>query len=139
MSVEENKATFQRVGEVHNTGDLSLVPELVTEGYVYHGPAGMELKGREGFNQAIIALRTAFPDFYTTTEHLVAEGNMLAARIRITGTHKSTLLGIPPTGKQLSFVSNIFVRFEGGKEAEAWGTPDVLSIYQQLGITPPGQ
>ena len=137
MSVEENKATFQQVGEVHNTGDLSAVPELIADDYIYHGPAGMELKGQEGFSQTVIALRNALPDLYATTEHVVAEGDMLAARLRLTGTHKGSLMGIAPTGKQLTFPEAVFIRFEDGKEVEATPYANMLSFNEQLGISPP--
>ena len=47
-------------------------------------------------------------------------------------------MGMAPTGRRLNFKEAVFVRFEGGKEVEATPYADMLSYYQQLGISPPG-
>ena len=70
---------------------------------------------------------------------MVAEGNIVAARFIVTGTFKGEMMGIAPTGKQLNIVEAIFIRFENGKEVEATPTVDQLTMYQQLGVSPPSQ
>ena len=137
MSTEENKAMVHRIiEEVVNKGDLAVVDEVMASNYVYHFP-GMEFKGPEGFKQFITMFRTAFPDLHVATDKMIAEGDIVAARFTVTGTFKSEVIGIPPTGKQMTITEAIFIRFEGGKEVEATPTIDRLDMFQQLGVIPP--
>jgi steroid delta-isomerase-like uncharacterized protein len=138
MTTEENKAKQRRIWEeVFNKGDLSAVGELMANDYVYHGPMGMEYKGPEGFRQMVTMMRAAFPDLHITIEDMVAEGDKVVSYYTMTGTHKGEYMGIAPTGKQVTMTGIVIVRWVGGKEVEAGGVGDILSMMQQLGIVPP--
>ncbi len=141
MSTEENKAVIRRVfEEVLNKGDLSLIPELIAPDYVYHSPlVGGEFKGPEGFRQMVTMFRNAFPDLHCTIEDMVAEGDKLAIHVTLRGTFKGKFGDIAPTGKQFNMTSAYFYRMAGGKEVEALPFMDMLTWFQQLGISPPGQ
>jgi predicted ester cyclase len=85
-------------------------------------------------------LRTAFPDLRFEIEELVAEGDVVAGRLTMSGTHEGPLMGIPPTGRAVRQDHMHFVRFEGGKAVEHWGVRDELGMMRQLGVVPePGQ
>ncbi|MBA7559052.1 MAG: ester cyclase [Dehalococcoidia bacterium] len=138
MSAEENKAVLRRVAEeIFNKGDLAVVDEVIASNYVYHGSGGQEYKSPEGFKQIVTMFRNAFPDLHMTVEDMVAEGDKVAHRLTIRGTHKGELMGIAPTGKQVTISAVTISRFAGGKEAEAWSNLDQLGMYQQLGVAPP--
>ncbi len=139
MSAEENKAMVRRIiEEAINKGNLAVVDELIAPSYVLHNPV-MELKGPEGFRQYITTVRTAFPDYHFAIDDIVAEGDKVALRFTFTGTHKGNLPDIAPTGKQVTQIEALFYRFAGGKLLEAWQYSNLLALYQQLGISPPGQ
>ena len=137
MSTEQNKAFERRVFEELNKGNLAIVDELFSDGYIYHGPAGMEAKGPEAFKQLMSMMWSAFPDFHMAVEDMLAEGEKVVTRATYSGTHKGGFMGIPPTGRQFSMAAMIIVRFVDGKEVEAWGIGDMLSMLQQLGVVPP--
>jgi len=138
MSTEENKAMIRRVWEeVFNKGDLAVADEIMATNYVYHGSGGQEFKGPEGFKQLITMFRTAFPDLRITVEDMFAEGDKVAHRATIRGTHKGDFMGIAPTGKQVTIAAIVISRFVGGKEVEAWANLDQLAMMQQMGIAPP--
>ena len=138
MSVEENKAVLRRVAEeIFNKGDLAVVDEVIASNYVYHGSGGQEYKGPEGFKQIVTMFRTAFPDLRVTLEDMVAEGDKVAHRLTIRGTHKGELMGIAPTGKQVTISVVTISRFAGGKEVESWSNSDQLGMMQQMGVAPP--
>ena len=135
MSIEENKAVERRVfEEVINKKDLALVDELFASNYVFHGVGGVELKGPEGFKQYSIMIFTAFPDSHATIEDMVAEGDRVACRYTVSGTHKGDFMGIAPTGKQVKVTAILITRFEGGKKAETWDIQDQLGMMQQMGV-----
>lgn len=139
MSTEENKAKTRRIiEEAVNKGNLAVVDEILAPDYVYHRSLG-DVKGPEGLKQFFTMLRTAFPDINATIEDMVAEGDMVAYRFILKGTFTGEMMGIPPTGKSMALPEAHFVRFEDGKEVEEFPYIDSLTLYQQLGISPPGK
>ena len=139
MSVEENKACIRLIAEeVFNKGNLEVIDKHVATNWVYIGPIG-EYRGTEGFKQMVTLVRTMFPDFHFTVDDIIGEGDKLAVRYIWTGTFKGKFGDIEPTGNQVKMQSAYFYRFEGGKEAEVIPFADTLSLYQQMGISPPGQ
>jgi predicted ester cyclase len=57
-------------------------------------------------------------------------------RITLRGTHQGEFMGIPPTGRQVTFTGIHISRVAGGKIAEEWGQFDALGMMQQLGVIP---
>jgi predicted ester cyclase len=63
-------------------------------------------------------LRTAFPDLRFTIEEVVAEGDTVAARVTLSGTHLGPFLSMAPTGRSDRQVSMHFVSFRDDKGIE---------------------
>jgi predicted ester cyclase len=68
-------------------------------------------------------------------EDIFSEGNMVAARVAFSGTHRGEFQGIAPTNKQVAFTSIEVNRVVGGKVEEHWVELDLLGLRQQLGAT----
>lgn len=138
MSVEEvNKAAQRRVWEeIWNKGNYEIIPELIAPDFVEHTPL-VDVKGPEGFKQAITGMRPAFPDMHATIEDIFAEGDKVATRFTVTGTFKGEYMGIAPTGKKFTSRGILITWWVDGKEVEAWAAWDTSAFYQQLGISPP--
>ncbi len=136
MSVENNKATARRWYEgVFNNGNLDLINELFAANFVDHDPVN-PLPGPEGVRQVVTMYRSAFPDLHITVEDWVAEGDKVVTRFRAQGTHRGALMGVPPTGKQVTVTGIDVLGFKNGKIAEHWGNRDDLGMLQQLGVIP---
>jgi len=142
MSTDENKALSRRiVEEIFNRGNLGLIDEIMAPDFVEHEelPPGVP-RDREGVKQLSSALRSAFPDFKATIDDILAEDDKVVIRQTWSGTQKGDFMGIPPTGKSVSFGVIDIIRFSGGKVVEHWGLMDSMSMMQQLGVIPePGQ
>ena len=137
MSTEDNKALVRRIiEEVWNQGNLAVVDELSDENVVNHNPPGPPLQGPEAFKQFVLMYRSAFPDTHFTIEDEIAEGEKVVTRWTARGTHKGELMGIPPTGKQVTVTGISIDRFAGGKSIESWTNFDTLGMMQQLGVVP---
>jgi len=135
MSVEENRGLVQRYfEELYNKGDLARLDELVADSYVNRCPITPGLSGSGSTRQAITLIRAAFPDFRVTVEELIAEGDRVASRLTLRGTHKGEFLGIPPTGKEATVALYDIFRISEGKIVERWGLFDQLGLMQQLGV-----
>ena len=137
MSTEENKALFRRVlEEIFNKGNFAVVNEIYEKDFVAHIPPD-EFKGPEGIKQFVSAQRNAFPDLNITIQDQVTEGDMVATRWTLTGTHKGNLRDIAPTGKKITVSGSTIVRISNSKIAEGWTNMDALGMMVQLGVAPP--
>jgi len=133
MSTEENKAVVRRFFEETSRGNLDVLDELMSEKYVDHNlPPGLP-PGREGQRRLIRSYLQAFPDLRFTIEELIAEGDKVVTRGRYQGTQHGELMGIPPTGKQVTVALIDIVRLADGKLVEHWIEADNLGLLQQLG------
>lgn len=94
-------------------------------------PEGFE--GRKMFYSAMLA---AFPDMQVQVEDVFAEGDKLVTRWSVRGTHQGEMMGIPPTGKQISVGGIAIDRFESGQSVEHWEVFNQMSLMQQLGVIP---
>lgn len=134
MSTEDNKSLARRyVEQVVNEGNLNALDELASPNYRrYVSPTAPPLTP-EVQKQRLAGFRTAFPDLHLTVEDMIAEGDRVAFRGTVRGTHRGTFLGIAPTGKQVMASAFDFVRIENGRIIEHWGGPDLFNLLQQLG------
>jgi steroid delta-isomerase-like uncharacterized protein len=137
MSSEQNKKIVRRVFEEPWKGNLAVVDELVASNYIGYDPAVPEpLRGPAGVKEFISTYREAFPDARITVEQQLAEGNLVATRWSGRGTHEGELMGIEPTGKQVTVSGLTISRLEGGKIVEEFLNWDTLGMMHQLGAIP---
>ncbi len=140
MSSETNKAIVRRlVEQARNQRDLNVVDELFASTYVQRGrwPEGTGPRGMDGFKQEVSMELAAFPDLHNTIEDMVAEGDKVATRWVARGTHQGELLGVAPTGKEVTWTGISIIRIESGKITELWGEHDGIGFARQLGMFPP--
>ena len=136
-TAEENKAQFRRMYEEGlNQGILAVADEVIDPDCLDHEAHPGGDRGPESMRALITMLRTAFPDLHFAIEHLVAEGDTVAGRLTMSGTHEGPLMGMPPTGRSVRQNNMHFVRFRDGKAIEHWGVRDDLGMMQQLGVIP---
>jgi predicted ester cyclase len=136
-ATEANVATFRRaIDEGWNKGNLEAIDELFAPGFVEH-QAGIA-PGRDGVKGSIRILRTAFPDLHLTFEDVIADGDMVWARLSAAATHEGPFMGAPGTGRRISLTVIDIVRVVDGRLVEHWGVADPLSVAQQIGLVPSG-
>lgn len=137
MSAEANKAVIRRlVEEVYNEGNLDVVDELVAPDVFNHPAVPEHQHGLDGFKHVIEWVRAIGPDTHYDIDDTIAEGDKVAVRMTVSGTHTGTLRGIPPTGKSFSVDYVHWFRLADGKVAELWAVRDDLTRLQQLGLIP---
>ena len=138
MLSEQNKLAARRIGEeIFNQGNLSVADELIAPNAVDHNePLGADC--REHFKRVATMLRSAFPDLHMHIEDLIAEEDMAAVRITITGTNTGpgAFFGIPASGKGFQVQQMRFARFANGQMTDSWAVIDMLAWMQQLGSIP---
>lgn len=139
MSIETNKAIVRRyIEEVLNNQQHDLIDEFLDETVEFHGPTGAFI-GLSEVTEWSAMFAAAFPDWHTTIEDMVAEGDKVVVRITSNGTHQGEMEGIPATGKLYTQHAFIIYRLTNGKIVEGRVQTDILSMMQQLGLMPASQ
>jgi steroid delta-isomerase-like uncharacterized protein len=134
MPVEDNRQSARRFyEEVINARNLDALGELLTPDGVDHTFGSQNAEQAKQFLGMVLQ---AFPDLHAEIHDVIAEGDLVAARVTYTGTHQGEFVGIPATGRTTTTSGVCWFRMEGGKQAEHWGGPDMLSFLQQLGVMP---
>jgi predicted ester cyclase len=134
MSAEEkNKALVHEfVEEAWVKGNVAAVDEFMAAEYVEHPRPSTLPPGTEGLKQLIAAYRTTFPDPKMTLDDIFGEGEMVAFRWSVSGTHLGDWLGILPTGNHVTATGITVFRIAGGKVAESWTSIDLSPAEEEL-------
>lgn len=123
MTIAENKELLRKVFAMDATtfqnrrGNPPDDP-FHSKDYVHHG-----LRGPSNFKdrlQVMDSLLAAFPDFKFTPEDIIAEGDKVVVRYTFTGTHKGPYLGVPASGKKITFTGVGIYRISEGRLVEGW-------------------
>lgn len=139
MSVEEKMALVRHIIEEANKGKgnaITVMDKFYANDFVIHGGTGEEIHGLNNWKQHYSELLDAIPDLHLIIDDMVVEGDKVAVRWTITGTHRGVLRGIPPTNKKVKTWGIQIYRFAGGRLMEIWERYDTLSTMQQLGAVP---
>lgn len=136
---EENKVIVRRFyEEVMNNGRVDMLDELMTPDFKDHGETLLgSPAGREVLKQEITGTRQILEGLTVHLQQIHAEGDLVGVRGRMSCVHRGTFLGVPGTGKELSWAALAMLRIQEGRIAERWFNSDSLSIVQQLGFSTP--
>jgi len=137
MTPDANKGVMIRYTEFINTASETLAAELISPDAIFHVPGRSEpMRGPAGYLAIIQMMRGGFPDIQWTLEEMVAEGDKVAARFIMRGTHLGTFFGTPSTGKTIAVQALNIYRLSHGQIVEETGQPDLLGLLQQIGAIP---
>ena len=138
MSSKENKAIATRWFNAQKTAkiDFATFDDLTASDFVYHNISQPGVHTHEQRKKMLIELNKAFPDIKYTILDMVAEGDKVACRYVIRGTHKGEFTGIPPTSKRIELSSLAIARVAQGKVAEMWVENNSLVMMLQIGVIP---
>jgi steroid delta-isomerase-like uncharacterized protein len=119
--------------ERHNLAGLEAV---LAEDVVVHRPGGEEgLRGREAFLSA--QEPASFTDQRLAIDDMLADGDRVVVRYRLTCRHTGPLSGIPPTGREIRTSGIKIYRVRDGLIDAIWGEDDLYGLLAQLGVVRP--
>src|ERR671910_2614793 len=115
---EENKQVVRRYFEVLDHGRAHPVA-MCTDDFMFHvtGFPPMDLQTSIQFAAVFFE---GLPDLTHPLVELIAEGDKVAFRCQYQGTHTAEFMGIPATGRKVSFEGIGVMRVADGKVAEFW-------------------
>ena len=119
---EENKALVRRFMEARAKADLNAIEEMMAPDFISHGLLPGQQPGREGLKRSIAEIAATFSNRRRFIEDQVAEGDKVVTRYTLRATHdRRELMGVAPTGREVSYKAIVIHRISGGKIAEEWG------------------
>ena len=140
-SPEANNAIAEKFfNAVWNRGDFSVLDTLISPEAIDHSTVGGKPKTEKGSAsfQAIVSMfRSGMPDIRLTIDDEIYTGDRVVHRWTLVGTDTGGMMGMPPSGKQLTFTGTTIVRMQDGMIVERWANVDELGLLQQLGMAPP--
>jgi predicted ester cyclase len=135
-----NAAVYEGFHAACNSGDIDEIVRVIDEVFqpdaIVHSPFSAGATGPETMKHIWRVLLCACPDLHVAVEDTIYEGDKLASRNIVRGTHLGEYRGLPPTGKPVVYEEIFILRFAGGQIAEVWGVVDTLAQLQQLGAIP---
>jgi steroid delta-isomerase-like uncharacterized protein len=131
--------TLEGFERMFHQGDLDYVDEVLgRDGVDHQEAAGASFC--DHLKQVVVAMRTAFPDVHFDVHEILAEGDVVACRSTMTGTHLGRLELVPPgyepTGRQVRVSHMHFFRYEGDRVTDLWHLWDTPGLARQLGAAP---
>jgi len=108
-----------------------VVDELLAPEAVGHMEGG-DVHGRDEFRAVRAALLGAFPDLHLTIEDTLADGNQVAVRWRVDGTHRGDHFGFPASQRAVNFRGITWLRFDRDRLVEGWDAWNHGALMQAL-------
>ena len=143
MGIEENIELVKKFFTDTNNMDiltdsdahLNLTRKYMQPDYIIHHALG-DLTLEQDQQRHTMFFK-AFPDTHIEIEDMFGADDKVFARVRVTGTHTGEFQGYSATGKTINWMEAFVFRISDGKFVEAWNFVNVLTMYNQLGLTPP--
>jgi steroid delta-isomerase-like uncharacterized protein len=117
-------------------GKIDDVIDYVADDYIGHAAGGPDVHGKAGFKEFVGSYLAGFPDAKIVVDDQIAEGDKVTTRWTARGTNTGELMGMAPTGKEVTVSGITYSKISDGQVHEAWATWDTLSMLQQLGAIP---
>jgi steroid delta-isomerase-like uncharacterized protein len=136
VSTEENVQLIRRFFAEIDRANLDGLDGICTDDYGVQFPGVPGPLDRAGAKHLFGAFVAAFPGISHGIEETVAEGDKVATRLTVRGTHRGEFQGIPPTGKDITITALNIFRIAGGRIASHWIEYDAVGMLQQLGVMP---
>ncbi len=76
------------------------------------------------------------PDSHQNIDDWIVDGEKVAARFTLRGTHPGPYLGIPATGKSIALTGIDIFHVHAGRITEHWLEADLFGTFQQMGVLP---
>ena len=128
---DDHRALVRRIiqDHWHSRQGLEALAAYIAPGYVHHAAIGDY--DFEGFRNGLGSFIDACPDVRHVITHLIAEGDLVAAHVKMTGTQTGPFGAIAPTGKVLNLTGAYHCRIVEGRLVEDWDSWTVLPLFQQ--------
>jgi len=115
-------AVLRAMNAALQRGDLEAGLALIAPDSLDQGRSATREDWRSKWEQ----MRAGCSDMEVTTEHRMEDGDWVARRLTIRGTHTGDFFGQPPTGQRFEIRGMDMVRVQDGQLIEHWAFAEPL-------------
>jgi len=133
LTIEQNRTATEKILEqVWNQADFEDLDELIDDAAKFHLRGQIYPTNAKDLARIITGWHQSFAGFHFIVKDTVVEGDLVAVRLIMSGTHHDQWKEIPATSKQVRVTAMFFLRFEAGKLVEIWEDFDEYGLRKQL-------
>ena len=118
--------------QLWNRVDLAIASEILHPDVSFRGSVGLAAVGRSEVCDYVTMVTTALSDYRCDVEALIDQGQSAAAKVRFSGLHSGSFLGVPPTGRRVEWVGAAFFVEEDDMLRDIWVLGDLAHLRDQL-------
>jgi predicted ester cyclase len=135
--LDPGAALYLRFAELFNAKAYEQLDEVMVEDFVDHHPGLVDVTSLDVYRKNLAAVIEAL-EMKAYPEEVVAAGDQVFTRIRLTGRHVGTFLGVAPSGNEVEWYTHELWKVRDGRFVERWAVDDLLSLLVQMGVPMPG-
>lgn len=118
--------------EPFRTGDTSAYSRILAEDWIDIPLAPGQEQGPAGMAAQIALFRSAMPDYSVHHEDLIVDGDRVAVRNTVSGTHQGAFMGHAPTGRRIEMRTMDVHQVRDGRIVTTWHLEDFAGLMAQL-------
>jgi steroid delta-isomerase-like uncharacterized protein len=131
--MQNRKETVRKFYEaIWNNADKTVIPDLLTEDFLFRGSLGLMQRGHHGFANYMDQVRNAIGEYRCEIVDMVAEEDKVFTRMLYSGVHRGELFGYAPTLGRIKWDGVAIFTFHDEKITELWILWDVNDVMKQL-------
>ncbi len=120
-----------------NSHDINQAEKFYADNYVGVDVAqAVPQQGHAGFRAFFTQYLSAVPDFRFIVDDVIAEDNRVAVAWNVLGTHRGTLMNIPPTGRNITSCGVSLFTIENDRIQQATYVWDLAGLLRSIGLLP---
>ena len=108
----------------------------IDEAWIGYHPFAEQIPTPQLVGRGLTTMGEAFADLRMAEADSVKEGDKLAFRWLLSGTHEREFMGVAGTGRRVEAMGMDIVRVTDGKIVEHWGEFDAMGLLRQIGAIP---
>jgi ubiquinone/menaquinone biosynthesis C-methylase UbiE/predicted ester cyclase len=123
-AADQTETARRALEEVCSGRDLDGIASVYHPDFVDHVNR-LTYRGHDGARRSVALYLELFPDLRFDVEEQVSEGDRVASRWTLRGTHR---------GRSVELRGIVISRFEDGQIIEDWAASDTMELVRQLGL-----
>ena len=130
---DDAKDLVRRFYREITAGKIEAMQEFLADDLAEHEETPGFEPNKKGVLEFFSMLRSAFPDLKMEPHEMISEGDLVCARVTMSGTHRGEFMGIPASNRRIQVQTMDLIRLRDGKCVEHWGVTDTMAMMEQLG------
>jgi steroid delta-isomerase-like uncharacterized protein len=125
------KAMVQRLVDAYSSPKLDGFDSILTDDVVLVRD-DEKAHGRDEFKAVLTRVKQAFPDIQYRIDEVITTSDRIVLRWEALATHRDEYLGVPASGRAISYTGITIYELRGDRIARVWVNADLLTLLRRL-------